>query len=70
MGALALGMCYVLLLANDNAEFAHSISGAAEVPWPQPRDNVPGWAAMHTAFKEKVRAGSASGQVSCARLRL
>ena len=60
MGLLALGMCYVLLLANGSAQFGHSLGGSsgARPPWPQPRQDVPGWLALHAAYRERVHSGS------------
>jgi hypothetical protein len=71
MGLLALGMCYVLLLANGNAEFGAGLGGngaAVRPPWPQPRLDVPGWAALHAAFAERLHSGAAApvrGSLAC-----
>ena len=62
MGLLALGMCYVLLLANGNADFGVAPPKPAQAPWPQPRQSVPGWLGLHLAYVERL-AGSSASQV-------
>ena len=59
MGLLALGMCYVLLLANGNADFGAPAPKPPQAPWPQPRQSVPGWLSLHLSFLERLSdAGS------------
>ena len=62
MGLLALGMCYVLLLANGNADFGAPEPKPPQAPWPQPRQNVPGWLSLHLSFLERI-SDSGSSQV-------
>lgn len=60
MVLLALGMCYVLLLANGNARFGDV--KISQPPWPQPRHEVPGWLALHLSYVDKI-AQSVTGEV-------
>ena len=62
MGLLALGMCYVLLLANGNADFGAPTPKPLQAPWPQPRQSVPGWLSLHLSFLERL-SDSGSSQV-------
>ena len=62
MGLLALGMCYVLLLANGNADFGAPTPKPPQAPWPQPRQSVPGWLSLHLSFLERL-SDSGSSQV-------
>ena len=62
MGLLALGMCYVLLLANGNADFGAPAPKPPQAPWPQPRQSVPGWLSLHLSFLERL-SDSGSSQV-------
>ena len=64
MGLLALGMCYVLLLANGNADFGAPAPKPPQAPWPQPRQSVPGWLSLHLSFLERI-SDSGSSQVWC-----
>ncbi len=61
MFLLAMGMMFVLLLANGNAQFGRS--RIMQPPWPQPRQDVPGWAALHLSYIDKIAQASAN-QVS------
>lgn len=61
MFLLAMGMMFVLLLANGNAQFGHS--RIMQPPWPQPRQDVPGWAALHLSYIDKI-AQASTNQVS------
>ena len=61
MFMLAMGMMFVLLLANGNAQFGRS--RIMQPPWPQPRQDVPGWAALHLSYIDKIAQASAN-QVS------
>jgi hypothetical protein len=75
MGLLALGMCYVLLLANGSADFGVQAPKPAQAPWPQPRQNVPGWLSLHLSYLERLSDTSSSqvfplqGQPSLASLK-
>ncbi|CAL5224691.1 g7416 [Coccomyxa viridis] len=60
MGLLALGMCYVLLLANGNADFGVPAPKPAQAPWPQPRQSVPGWLSLHMSYVDRLADSSAS----------
>ncbi len=60
MFLLAMGMMFVLLLANGNAQFGHG--RIMQPPWPQSRQDVPGWAALHMSYIDKIAQASA-GQV-------
>lgn len=57
MVLLALGMCYVLLLANRKADFGVQAPKPTQAPWPQPRQNVPGWLTLHMSFLERLSGG-------------
>lgn len=59
MALLALGMCYVLLLANGNADFGVPAPKPAQAPWPQPRQNVPGWLSLHMSYVDRLADSSA-----------
>ncbi|CAL8464562.1 g4097 [Coccomyxa elongata] len=58
MFLLAMGMMFVLLLANGNAQFGRS--RIMQPPWPQPRQDVPGWAALHLSYIDKIAQASAN----------
>lgn len=60
MFLLAMGMMFMLLLANGNAQFGRS--SLIQPPWPQPRQDVPGWGALHLSYIDKIAQASA-GQV-------
>lgn len=60
MFLLAMGIMFVLLLANGNAQFGHG--RIMQPPWPQSRQDVPGWAALHMSYIDKIAQASA-GQV-------
>ncbi|EIE19165.1 SGNH hydrolase [Coccomyxa subellipsoidea C-169] len=57
MFLLAMGMMFVLLLANGNAQFGHG--RIMQPPWPQSRQDVPGWAALHMSYIDKIAQASA-----------
>jgi hypothetical protein len=57
MALLALGMCYVLLLSNGNARFGDGT--VSPPPWPQPRQEVPGWLALHLAYVDRIAQATA-----------
>ena len=67
MGLLALGMCYVLLLANGSADFGVQAPQPAQAPWPQPRQNVPGWLSLHLSYLERLSDTSSSQVLPLAR---
>ena len=60
MALLALGMCYVLLLANGNADFGVPAPKPAQAPWPQPRQSVPGWLSLHMSYVDRLADSGAS----------
>ena len=60
MVLLALGMCYVLLLANRKADFGVQAPKPTQAPWPQPRQNVPGWLSLHMSYVDRLADSSAS----------